>query len=100
MVTEREAASVRYGRALPSEAPLLHRPGACIFFVFSAPLPFFTTKILLGPIWGMAEVGPWRGVGAGKGEKSAPPEAGERAMAGNFAGGLGFMGPRRPSTEH
>ena len=48
----------------------------------------------------MAGVGPWPGVGAGEEEKYAPPQAGERAGAGNFAGGPCFMGPRRPRNEH
>ena len=62
--------------------------------------PSFTTKILRGPVWGMAVAGPWPGVGAGKGETSTPPRAGERAGAGNFAGAPCYMGPRRPRNEH
>ena len=44
----------------------------------------------------MAGVGPWPGVGVGKEEKYALPQAGERAGAGNFAGGRVLCGPGGP----
>ena len=60
----------------------------------------FTNKNLQGPVRGMAGEGPWPGVGAEKEEKYIPPQAGEWAGAGNFAGGPCFMGPRKPCNEH
>ena len=62
------------GRVLPSEAPPEHGPGGCILFLLPTPPPFFTEG-LWGPVWGIAVVGPWLGVGAEKEEKFAPPEA-------------------------
>ena len=90
------------GQVLPSEAPPLHRPGGRVLFFFPAPPPFFTTKNLRGPVRGMAGVGPWPGVGAGKEEKYTPAQAGERAGVGSFAGGCvswGFGGPITNTTK-
>ena len=47
----------------------------------------------------MGGAGPWLGLVVGKGEKYTPPQAGERAGVGNFAGGPWFLGPRRPRNE-
>ena len=109
--------SVRYGAGrggfYPWRPCRYTGPGG-VFCAFSPPRPrpgpshthsldgpaFFTTKNLRGPVRGMAGVGPWPGAGRGKGEKYAPPQAGERAGVGNFARGPCFMGPRRPRNEH
>ena len=61
--------------------------------------PFFTTRNLRGPVWGMAGVGPWPGVWAGRGEKSAPARSGKGAGTGPFAGGRVLCCPGGPVTN-
>ena len=66
--------------------PAVRRALGAYFFAFCLPprsgaypihsldgSPFFTTKVLRGPLWGISGVGPWPGVGAVEGKKYAPP---------------------------
>ena len=107
------SASIRYGSGRGGFCP--QRPHrytglGSVFCSFSQPHPrpgpshtqspdgplYFTTKNILGPVRGTAGVGPWPRAERGKGEKYAPLQAGERARAGNFAGGRVLWGPGGP----
>ena len=117
MLSTTQVASVRYGAGRGGLCPWRPHhytgPGG-VFCAFSPPRPrpgpththsldrppFFTSKSSTGAWLAHGWRGPCPGVGAGKGEKSAPPRSGEPTRAGNFAESPCFMGPQRPRNEH